>query len=453
MVTVMERVLPARLGTGFRWLLASSWLTNLGDGLAAAAGPLLIATLTRDPLLISLSALVSWAPPLLFGLYAGVLSDRHDRRTIVLAANAARAVVLAVLVVLLLTGTLTVTTALIALTLRSVAEVFADNATSTLTPMLVARDDLTVANARLGTGFITLNQLAGPPVGAALIGLGLTWPFAGQLLLVLAGMVLVSRVTLPPHGRRTRTLDTEPGPAADPGAAPEVDAEVDAGADAGADAEADTAAGPLAGADARSGGGVVRELLDAFRWTIRHAAVRTLALTILIFNFTFGAAWSVLVLYTQEQLGLGPIGFGLMTTIGGIGGLIGTSLYGAITRRVSLGALMRIGLVIETLTHLGLALTHSPWVAGGIFLVFGAHAFIWGTTSVTVRQRAVPQELQGRVGSVNTICVYFGLVVGSLIGGTLATHLGVAAPFWFAFAGSAAFVVLLWRQLLHIAHD
>ncbi|MEV4799274.1 MFS transporter [Nonomuraea sp. NPDC049421] len=437
MITVMERVLPARLGTGFRWLLASSWLTNLGDGLAAAAGPLLIATLTRDPLLISLSALVSWAPPLLFGLYAGVLSDRHNRRTIVLAANAARAVVLAVLVVLLLTGTLTVTTALIALSLRSVAEVFADNATSTLTPMLVARDDLTVANARLGTGFITLNQLAGPPVGAALIGLGLTWPFAGQLLLVLAGMVLVSRVTLPPHGRRTLAAETGPHPAADPAA------------DATPGPAADPTAGPVAG----SGGGVVRELLDAFRWTIRHAAVRTLALTILIFNFTFGAAWSVLVLYTQEQLGLGPIGFGLMTTISGIGGLIGTSLYGAITRKVSLGALMRIGLVIETLTHLGLALTHSPWVAGGIFLVFGAHAFIWGTTSVTVRQRAVPQELQGRVGSVNTICVYFGLVVGSLIGGTLATHLGVAAPFWFAFAGSAAFVVLLWRQLLHIAHD
>ncbi len=200
-------------------------------------------------------------------------------------------------------------------------------------------------------------------------------------------------------------------------------------------------------------GGRGRELVAGFRWTLRHAAVRTLALTILIFNFTFGAAWSVLVLYTQEQLGLGALGFGLMTTIGGIGGLIGTGLYGAVTRRVSLGALMRIGLVIETLTHLGLALTHSPWVAGGIFLVFGAHAFIWGTTSVTVRQRAVPAELQGRVGSVNTVCVYAGLVVGSLIGGVLATHFGVAAPFWFAFAGSAVFLVVLWRQLMLIAHD
>ncbi|MFI6298989.1 MFS transporter [Nonomuraea sp. NPDC050790] len=407
MIRVVERVLPARLGTGFRWLLASSWLTNLGDGLAAAAGPLLIATLTRDPLLISLSALVGWAPQLLFSLYAGVLSDRHDRRRIVIVANLARAVVLAALVVLLATGTVTVATALIMLTLRAVAEVFADNATTTLTPTMVERDDLVVANARLGTGFITLNQLAGPPIGAALFAVGFTWPYASQLLLVLAGVVLVSRISLPPHGR-------QPG-----------------------DPKPNT----------------TRELVDGFRWTMRHAAVRTLALTILIFNFTFGAAWSVLVLYAQDQLGLGEIGFGLMTTIGGIGGLIGTALYGAITRRVSLGALMRIGLIIETLTHLGLALTHSPWVAGGIFLVFGAHAFIWGTTSVTVRQRAVPRELQGRVGAVNTICVFGGLVVGSLIGGLLATRFGVAAPFWFAFAGSAVFVVALWRQLMHIAHD
>lgn len=407
MITVVERVVPARLGTGFRWLLASSWLTNLGDGIAAAAGPLLIATLTRDPLMISLSALVGWAPPLLFGLYAGVLSDRHDRRAIVLVANAARAVVLVALVVLMVTGTLTVATALAALALRSIAEVFADNATATLTPMMVDRDDLVVANARLGTGFITLNQLAGPPIGAALFGLGFAWPFAGQLLLVVAGIVLVSRITLPPHGRHAGD----------------------------------------------SGSGTVRELVAGFTWTVRHPAVRTLVLTILIFNFTFGAAWSVLVLYTQEQLGLGAMGFGLMTTISGIGGLIGTSLYGTITRGVSLGALMRIGLIIETLTHLGLALTRSPWVAGAIFLVFGAHAFIWGTTSVTVRQRAVPRELQGRVGSVNTICVYAGLVVGSLIGGVLATRFGVTAPFWFAFAGSAVFVVLLWRQLMLIAHD
>ncbi len=166
-----------------------------------------------------------------------------------------------------------------------------------------------------------------------------------------------------------------------------------------------------------------------------HPAVRTLVLTIFIFNITFGAAWSVLVLYATQRLGVGEVGFGLLTTVSALGGLLATLAYGWITRRVSLGNIMRIGLIIETLTHLGLAITTVPAVAMAIFFVFGAHAFVWGTTSVTVRQRAVPGELQGRVGSVNTVGVFGGLVVGSALGGILAQQFGVTAPFWFAFVG------------------
>jgi predicted MFS family arabinose efflux permease len=189
------------------------------------------------------------------------------------------------------------------------------------------------------------------------------------------------------------------------------------------------------------------------RWTARHPAVGTLALTIFVFNVTFGAAWSVLVLYAGERLGLGAVGFGLLTTVSAIGGLVGTVSYGWITRRVSLGNVMRVGLVIETLTHLVLALTTSAWVASATFFVFGAHAFIWGTTSHTVRQRAVPTDLQGRVGGVYVLAVFGGLVAGSAVGGTLASAFGVTAPFWFAFAGSAVFLVLLWGRLTRIAHE
>jgi predicted MFS family arabinose efflux permease len=135
-----------------------------------------------------------------------------------------------------------------------------------------------------------------------------------------------------------------------------------------------------------------------------------------------------------------------------IGGIAGTTAYGWITRRVSLGDIMRIGLIIETLTHLSLALTTTPAVAMVIFFVFGAHAFIWGTTSITVRQRAVPTELQGRVSSVNSVGVFGGIVFGSATGGLIAQRWGITAPFWFAFVGSAIFVVLIWGQLAHIAH-
>ncbi|WP_433828979.1 MFS transporter [Actinoplanes sp. CA-015351] len=421
MSTLIQTLLPARLGTGFRWLLASSWTTNLGDGIAVAAGPLLVASLTRDPFLISLAALLSWAPPLICGLFAGVLSDRHDRRRIILLANAVRLVVLAAMVTLLSTGHLTVQGALIGFGLIATAEVFADNTTGTLTPMLVHRDDLSLANARLQTGFITLNQLAGPPIGAAVFAAGRAWPLVAEAALVTAGMLLVSRVVLPPHGRATASLD-------------------------GPDGAAGSERQPAGSAS------VWRDIAEGFRWVLHHPPVRTLCLTILIFNLTFGAAWSVLVLYASVQLGLGAIGFGLITTVSAVGGILGTGLYGWLTARISLGNLMRIGLTIETLVHLALAATTSPWVAMPVFFIFGAHAFVWGTTSTTVRQRAVPSHLQGRVGSVNTICVYGGLVIGSAFGGTIATHYGIAAPFWVAFAGSAIFLILLWPQMTRIAH-
>ena len=119
-------------------------------------------------------------------------------------------------------------------------------------------------------------------------------------------------------------------------------------------------------------------------------------LTIFIFNITYGAAWSVLVLYSTERLGLGEVGFGLITTVIAVGGLLGTAAYGWLTARLSLGDVMRIGLVIETLTHLGLGLTTSPLVAMPIFFIFGAHAFVWGTTSSAIRQRAVPRAAGAR---------------------------------------------------------
>jgi len=404
MRNLIEAVVPARLGAGYRWLLASAAVSNLADGLALAAGPLLVASLTDDPFLVSLAALLQWAPPLLFGLSAGVLSDRVDRRRIVLVADAIRAAALVILVGTIATGRITVGVALAALALMAVAEVYADNTSATLAPMLVHRDDLAIANARLQTGFITLNQLAGPPLGAALFAAGTAWPFLGQAVLLSAGVLLVSRIALPAHR-----------------------------ADGGS-------------------GGVGRDVVDGLRWAVRNPAVRTLCLTILIFNVTFGAAWSVLVLYARDRLGVGAVGYGLLLTVMAVGGLTGTAWYGWLTRRVSLGNLMRVGLIVETLTHLALAVTTSPWLAGVVFFAFGAHAFIWGTTSMTVRQRAVPTHLQGRVAGVHTICTYGGLVVGSAIGGALATRYGITAPFWFAFTGSIVFVAVLWREMTRIAH-
>jgi predicted MFS family arabinose efflux permease len=113
---------------------------------------------------------------------------------------------------------------------------------------------------------------------------------------------------------------------------------------------------------------------------------------------------------------------------------------------------MRAGLIIETLTHLSLALNTVPAIALATFVVFGAHEFVWGTTSTVVRQRAVPDELLGRVGGVYRVAIMGGLVIGTPIGGLLARQFGITAPFWFGFVGSALLVVALWRQFDNIVH-
>ncbi|MFN8031584.1 MAG: MFS transporter, partial [Dermatophilaceae bacterium] len=98
------------------------------------------------------------------------------------------------------------------------------------------------------------------------------------------------------------------------------------------------------------------------------------------------------------------------------------------------------------------ALTTNGWVAIAIMVVFGAYAFVWGTLSTAVRQRAVPTAFQGRVSSVYLVGLFGGLVVGQLLGGVIAQRWGLTAPFWFAAVGSGLTLAAVWRQLAYIAH-
>jgi MFS family permease len=401
---IVEAVLPARMGTSFRWLIGSSWVGNLGDGIALAAGPLLVASQTSDPLLVALAGLLQRLPWLLFGLHAGVLADRVDRKLVVIAVDLMRAVVVLVLATALVTGVVNVPVVLGAMALLGTAEVFVDTTSATLLPMVVPRADLGIGNARMMTAAITMNQLVGPALGAALFAAGMAWPFAVQAVLLALGALLISRMLVPP-------LPAPEGPRH-----------------------------------------VGRDIAEGFRWTWGNSAVRTLTLAIVTFNVTYGAAWSVLVLYAMERLDLGPVGFGLLTTVGALGGIAGTAGYDWLEKHASLASIMRVGLIVETFTMLGLAVTTTPWVAMTILFFFGAHAFIWGTTSRTVRMRAVPTHLQGRVGSLYSIGVFGGIVAGQALGGVIARIWGVTGPFWFAFVGSAVILTLIWRELAHIAH-
>ncbi|TDD64826.1 MFS transporter, partial [Jiangella aurantiaca] len=90
----------------YRRFAAATSLTAAGDGVFAAAVPLLAATLTRDPRLVSVVAAATYLPWLLFSLPAGALVDRHDRAGLLWRGVAVQAGLAGVVAVLAATGRL-----------------------------------------------------------------------------------------------------------------------------------------------------------------------------------------------------------------------------------------------------------------------------------------------------------------------------------------------------------
>ncbi len=254
-----------------------------------------MASLTRDAFLVSMALTAQWLPMLLFGMGGGVAADRLDRRRMVVVVNLARAGVLLALVALVVTETLTIAWALVVLFVLGTAETFADSASSTLLPSLVARKDLGVANARMQGAFLLANQMVAPPIGAALFAAGMALPFAANAAAFVLGATLISRIVGSMRSERTEVA------------------------------------------------GVWADTVEGLRWLVGHPPMRTLTLTIFAFNVTFGAGWSVLVLYAGERLGMGEVGFGLLMTAVAIGGVIGTVSYGALERRFRLASLLPVG--------------------------------------------------------------------------------------------------------------
>jgi predicted MFS family arabinose efflux permease len=402
---IIDLVAPPRMGVPFRWNLASVWVGNIGDGIALAAGPLLVASQTRNPALIAAAAMASRVPNLFIGLFAGALADRVDRKRLVIVANLLRAVVLGGLILTIVTGWVSIWAVLVALLLVGTAEQFADSGTRAVLPMIVPKADLGIGSARQMAGYLVANELLGPPIGAFLFAVGMAAPFGAQAAAVLLAAWLFTRVELPTRGSQAKP-------------------------------------------DQHIG----RDVAEGLRWIWGNKPVRTLSLIIFIFNLTWGAPWGILVLWAQDQLGVGAVGYGLLSTAIGLGGILAVLSYDWLEKRVSLATLMKACLTLEVLLHLALANTRHEWLALVLMFVFGSYAFVWGSVSNAVRMRATPMAYQGRVSSVYFFGLTSGLLVGQFLGGLIATRWGVAAPFWFAFVGAGVTLLLVWRQLGHIAH-
>lgn len=407
MTSTIEKEAPVgvELGRPFQQLWLASGISNLGDGVGLTAAPLLAATLTRDPVLVAGLTIAQRLPWVLFSLISGAVVDRWDRRKVMLGANALR-----VCALLLLSGAILLNGANLLLLylvffLIGTAETFFDNASIPFLANLVPPAGLEKANGRLFATQTLTNELMGPPLGGYLF----SWFAAIPFLFSTVGFAFATTlIALIPGQFRV---------------VPDVDV------------------------DSRHS--IVDSIREGIRWFWNHRLLRTFGMMVGFCNFFFGAAFSVLVLFAQNRLGLNAVQYGLLLTAGAVGGVIGALLAERMAQRLGPGWTIFISNFLPALAYLGIATTTNALVVGVMFSLISFSGMLANVILVSFRQVVVPAPLLGRVTSAYRLFVMGAFPTGALVGGLLSQSFGLTAPYW---VGTVAMLLLAFG-LLPIANN
>ena len=193
--------------------------------------------------------------------------------------------------------------------------------------------------------------------------------------------------------------------------------------------------------------------MEGLRWLWGHRLLRTLALALALLNMTLVAQVSVMVLFAEERLGLGPVGYGLLVTTYGLGGLLGSVVASSAIARLGAGRTLRLAMLIEAATPAALALSTDALLAGAILTFFGCHAVVWGVLLASLRQGLTPARLQGWVVSAYRLIEDGGAAPGALLGGLVAGAFGITAPCWLGALTGVLLVALVWSTFSEASVD
>ena len=323
------------LGPGYWKLWTASVVSNLGDGLSIVAYPWLASALTRNPVAIAGIAVATRLPWLVFTLPAGVITDRVDRRKLVLGMDVIRfALTLGVALVVLAgesslndpgdiadglastpeNGALALVLLYVAAMLLGSAEVLRDNSAQTLMPSLVDAENLDKANGRLWGAEMVMNAFVGPPLAGFLLSVSFALPFfidAGTFA-VAAGLLFLIAGDFSPKGR----------PAEAPPAS------------------------------------FREELKEGVRWLWQHRLLRSLGIALGLLNGLGAMQQAVSVLFAQEVLDLSAAGFGALSIAFAIGGVVGSVVAHRVSERLGPGNSLFATIIVSAIGPAPVSYTH-----------------------------------------------------------------------------------------------
>ncbi|CAI9386232.1 MFS transporter [Microbacterium sp. T2.11-28] len=400
-----------RLGADFGKLWTAAAFSNLADGLGRTAVPLAATTLTRDPLMISVIGALAFVPWLVFGLPAGMIVDRFDRRIIMAVANAIRGAVAVWLATLAVTGTLSLWSLFVATLVFGLGETLFDNATNAVIPGVVRRDQLDRANGWMQAAQITIDSFIATPIAGVLFAISLALPLwagsAAYLIPIVLAILLPISAARPLRGSSPR---------------PEA-----AGADAGG--SGDVAAGVVADPITDVPAAAPISTREALLYLWRHRYLRTMVVFTSVIGSALSFAQAVIILFFLDTMGVTVAAIGFVTAGIGIGALAGSLVAPRLVARFGRGRVM-FGAILSggaTLVLTGLA--PEAWTAVGAFALSAGSVSVWNVPWGSLRQQIVPGEIFGRVLGVIRTLTWGLFPVATLLGGWVG-RIDLRLPFW-----------------------
>jgi MFS family permease len=385
-----ERV---RLGSSYRKLYAATAISNIGDGMAGIAYPWLATAITRNPVLVAMVAVAQRLPWLVFTLPAGVITDRVDRRKAMVTMNVLRTALTLLIAFAVLAeqdvlpapdqvdqvvGTRTglFVVLLIATLLLGMAEVLHDNSGQTMMPDIVPADHLERANGRVYSIELVANTFIGPPLGSLLLVVAFAVPFFVDATSFFVAAALVFLIPGSFRAPAPEQTPTEP-------------------------------------ASWRA------ELREGLTWLWHHPLFRSMAIILGLMNMADMMTGSMLVLFSQEVLGVTPWTFTLMGLGFAVGGIVGGYTAPWLSRTFGSGTCLAFTLLVGAITPALVGLSSRWQVVAVLFALNLLVGSTWNIITVSLRQAVIPSRLLGRVNSVYRFFAWGMMPVGALLGGLI----------------------------------
>ena len=407
MTTTGATAATGGVGDGFEFakLWTAHAASNLSDGLRLAALPLLGASLSRSPTAVGGLWVAQHIPSLIFGIPAGALVDRVDRRRLLAGVHGVRALVVALLAVTVMTGTATLPVLYIVAAILGAAETLFDTAAQALVADVVEDKQLDRANGLLEVGMLVGNQFVGPALGAVLFAAVASAPFV-----VDAGVLVVAALAIVTLRPRPTTV-TEDDPIIEP---------------------------------------LRRQMAEGLGWLRREPLLRNVTFFAGSINFLIHATLSIHVLYALDVLRLASSRYGLLLAAYAAGGIVGGLIAGPLIARFGRVRVIPPAITVAALAILTMGLTSSAIVAGSMEILSAIGATVWSVATLSLRQSRVPRHLFGRVAGVHRVVSLGGGALGAGAGAILAGLFGLRVPF---LAAGALLGVLAVAALIVIRDD